>query len=327
MCPFASLLQRTLLCGVFFGLFNKVWAEVPLFIFAGQSNMVGFRTDVSELGNDERAAQPNVFFFGPNDDGEEWSVVDLAKSPTQISQTASGRGFGPEAVVGRTLLESGRFQRIAEVKFVFNGGVNRSFLAAPTDAVAGSYEPGISSTWMPEADLSGAQSLYKELLNRIRRAQVTFAEKYGEKTYIAGFFWMQGESDAQNAHTASLYGRHLHRLITALRRDLGAPDMPFVYGRIRDADIFPEDRLVRAGQDEVADPSHELYQPFVSRVDTDALQMYSTVDPSAGDGPGHYSSQGTWELGRLMAQAYLSLAQPPPGTTASSEKVNRAPDE
>jgi hypothetical protein len=113
-------------------------------------------------------------------------------------------------------------------------GGSRSFLAGPSDAIAGGYGPGISSTWTSGEVASGAQSLYADLLARVRCAQLAFEEKYGEKTYVAGFFWMQGESDAQNTHTASLSGRHLQCLITALPLDLEAPDLPFVYGRIRD---------------------------------------------------------------------------------------------
>jgi len=282
-------------------------AEVPLLIFAGQSNMVGYRTDVNTLSETERQRQPDVFFFGPNDEGVNWAPIELDQGPTQIDQTAGGRGFGPEAVVGQTLIEAGRFSRVGEVKYVFNGGASRSFLAAPADAAAGGYSPGILSSWMPRLKEPGVQSLYEELLARVRAAQDSYRQAFGQKTYIAGFFWMQGESDAQNESTAKLYGRNLRRFIVALRRDLNAPNMPFIYGRIRDTDIFPEDAAVRAGQDAVADPADSLYLPLVACVDTDEFEMFSAVDPQAGDGPGHYSSKGTWQLGKAMAQAYLTL--------------------
>lgn len=282
-------------------------AEVPLLIFAGQSNMVGYRTDVNALSEAERQQQPGVFFFGPNDEGGNWAPIELGKGPTQIDQTASGRGFGPEVTVGQALIDAGRFSRVGEVKYVFNGGANRSFLAAPADAAAGHYSAGILSSWMPQLREPGVQSLYEELLARVRAAQDSYRKTFGEKTYIAGFFWMQGESDAQNENTAKLYGRNLRRFIVALRRDLNAPNMPFIYGRIRDTDIFPEDAAVRAGQDAVANPADSLYLPMVACVDTDEFEMFSAVDPKAGDGPGHYSSKGTWQLGKAMGQAYLTL--------------------
>lgn len=282
-------------------------ADIPLLIFAGQSNMVGYRTDVNTLSESERALQPDVLFFGPNDNGATWAALDLGKTPTQIDQTASGHGFGPEAVVGKALIEAGVFSRVGEVKYVYNGGVNRSFLAAPQDARDGDYAPGILSSWMPRVKDPGVLSLYDELLKRIRAAQEASTAAFGQKTYIAGFFWMQGESDAQNVNTAKVYGRNLRRFILALRRDLNAPDMPFIYGRIRDTEIFPEDLAVRAGQNALADPADPLHLPMVACVDTDGFEMFSAVDPQAGDGPGHYSSRGTWQLGKAMAQAYLSL--------------------
>ena len=44
---------------------------VPIFVFAGQSNAVGVDT-LDELTSDQRAPQPNVLFYGPNENGNTW---------------------------------------------------------------------------------------------------------------------------------------------------------------------------------------------------------------------------------------------------------------
>ena len=47
---------------------------VPIFVFAGQSNAVGVDT-LDELTLDQRAAQPKVLFYGPNENGNTWGAL------------------------------------------------------------------------------------------------------------------------------------------------------------------------------------------------------------------------------------------------------------
>lgn len=308
MNPF--LLGRTLpLFGVFaFTLLAVARAEVPLLIFAGQSNMVGFRTNVADLDKRQSAPQPNVFFYGPNDDGSTWSAIHLAAQPTQLGQTISGHGFGPEASAGQRLIESGKFPRVAIVKYAVNGAHSISFVASPADARKGNYAPGIARSWSPS--LKGAadgSSLYDGLIQRICEARQSFEKQFGEQTYIAGLFWMQGESDACDPYSASIYAKNYRALITALRADLSAPNMPVVFGRIRHSGAFVGDQVVRSQQDELMDTSSPNFLPDSLEVDTDYIEMHSQVAPESGDGSIHYSSQGTWQLGQNMATAFLTL--------------------
>lgn len=286
-------------------------AEVPLLVFAGQSNMVGFRTNVNDLNAIEKAEQPHVWFYGPNDDGKIWANIHLDRHPTQSSQTVSGKGFGPEVSVGQALVAAGRDRRVAIVKFVVNGASDCSFIAPPIQAQSGHHTPGIKQSWSPmirnPANALEAKSLYDGLLNRIHEAQAAFEKQVGEKTYVAAFFWMQGESDAQNEYTASHYGENFHHFATSLRTDLAKPKLPIIFGRIRKSGLFPFDTLVRSQQDSLVDPASPFFLETAACVNTDDCEMYHTVDPSAGDGPGHYSSRGTWQLGESMAKSFQTL--------------------
>lgn len=287
-------------------------AEVPLFIFAGQSNMVGYRTDVADLSDLQPALQPDVFFYGPNDDGQTWAPIHLAEQPTQITQTVSGHGFGPEASVGEILVNSGRFPRVALVKYAVNGAPNASFIASPADARQGHYAPGIARSWSPSVrGAADGTSLYDGLLQRVREARQAYEKQFGEKTYIAGLFWMQGESDACDPYSASIYAKNFRAFITALRTDLDAPKMPVIFGRIRHSGAFPADQVVRAQQDILVAPSSPDYLPHSRLVDTDSMQLHTQVAPDSGDGSVHYSSRGTWHLGQAMAGAYLGLTRTP----------------
>ena len=63
---------------------------VPVFVFAGQSNAVGVDT-LDELRADQRAPQPNVLFYGPNQTGNTWGVfTPSSNSPNRIDGTGRG---------------------------------------------------------------------------------------------------------------------------------------------------------------------------------------------------------------------------------------------
>ena len=48
---------------------------------------------------------------------------------------------------------------------------------------------------------------------------------------LKGILWHQGESDS-NPETASVYEQKLHALIARFRRELSAPDVPFLAGQM-----------------------------------------------------------------------------------------------
>jgi len=47
-----------------------------------------------------------------------------------------------------------------------------------------------------------------------------------------GILWHQGERDAQDDRDATTYSQRLAAMIDDLRRDLNAPDVPFVAGKL-----------------------------------------------------------------------------------------------
>lgn len=67
---------------------------------------------------------------------------------------------------------------------------------------------------------------YKEAIRRTKAAQ-----KSGT---LKGILWHQGESDRKDSN----YHKKLTALIEDLRKDLGAPDLPFVMGQINDGELI-----------------------------------------------------------------------------------------
>lgn len=103
--------------------------------------------------------------------------------------------------------------------------------------------PGVTVGLLPCAYGGKRMDLLKEgsgLYNAVV-AKCKFAQESG---VIKGVLWHQGESDAFNEDRCKVYEGHLHRMIAALRRDVGAPDLPFISGEISIKN-YPKDNPVQ----------------------------------------------------------------------------------
>lgn len=250
---------------------------IPLYIFAGQSNMVGDSTHSAQLPlvDAKLAKEPaNVRFWGPNSDYPgRWGPL---QAPTEIMEPTGHSGFGPE--IGAAPLLAGRNpgMQVAIVKFS-KGGTN------------------LWGDWNPQNDLG----LYPRLIARVTEAKRQLETDTGKAVRIAGFFWMQGESDATLRGPAYWYQKNLTEFIGSVRRDLHAPRMPFVIGRIgdlRNIDFrFPYSGVVRDAQVRVAKTVQRTYY-----VSTDGLDRASLSNI-------HFSTRGTVDLGRRFGDAKAPL--------------------
>lgn len=72
--------------------------------------------------------------------------------------------------------------------------------------------------WVPGADLY--------------RQAVTVARQALPSGRLRGILWHQGEGDASELERATTYGARLAGMVEALRRDLHAPEAPFVAGEL-----------------------------------------------------------------------------------------------
>jgi hypothetical protein len=128
----------------------------------------------------------------------------------------------------------------------------------------------------------------------IRRTKL--AMKSGE---LKGILWHQGESDSR-PELAGKYADRLADLVARLRKDLGAPDVPFVVGGLGDF------ALTRKGESK---PAAVAVQNALKAAPK-RIPRCAFVDASGlqhkGDG-GHFSAPAARELGRRYAKALLGL--------------------
>jgi Carbohydrate esterase, sialic acid-specific acetylesterase len=84
------------------------------------------------------------------------------------------------------------------------------------------------SQWMPDYS---THSLYG---NMVRLAR--FASQYGT---IKGFLSYQGEAETTDRNNVLLYGQRMHALFSAVRQDLGIPDLPIIFVQIGPDPHYP----------------------------------------------------------------------------------------
>jgi hypothetical protein len=148
--------------------------------------------------------------------------------------------------------------------------------------------------------------------NAVRRARI--AMQHGK---LASILWHQGESDTA-APKQAVYAEKLEQLIADLRKDLNAPDVPFILGQLGPF------RTV-TGNDTMNDLL--LHIP-----DTHPNTACATSEglTSIGDGT-HFDAASLREFGYRYAVAYRKLIgkpAPPPyvaPTTRPGEAKDRAP--
>lgn len=292
---------RQLLFSLLLMLAGSVYAgPVRVFLVAGQSNANGSGTDAAALAAAPEDAEI-LFYYrtgAPPADGTDassggaWTHLQAqTDNPGNGNFLNPNGGFGPEIGIGRELY-SNLDTPLAVIKIAYNG----TYLYSDWNAV----------------DPAGFR-LFPVLLAETRTALQALRD-LGHEPWLSGIFWMQGESDAKSAATASpappqpqtadAYPAHLRALVSALRAEWGSERIPVVIGRLAAIDTtnppgssFRYWDSIRAGQEAVAGRDW-----MGAWVDTDDLTKSDWL---------HYDSAGMLTLGQRMAQAWLEAIHKP----------------
>lgn len=249
-----------------------------VFIFAGQSNMVGSDSKVSDIqrfppfaGLD--APQPDVkFSYCLGRENKTTSDGWIALQPVN-------KIVGPELSFARKVTDN---------------------IAAPIAIIkiaAGGTHLG--GDWNP--DNPSGFKMYPLALDWIRQALADL-DRQRIPYRLEGFMWHQGENDMFNPEYMANYGQNLKNLLASWRRDLQAPELRFYIGElctktIWGMDLRPRMYAISVGQKEVANSD-----PLAQYVPT------SHVGVEIGGGVGlhyHYGTLGQLEHGINYADAYL----------------------
>ncbi len=286
--PFA-LLTSCLLVGVSLLQAQEDTATVRVFVFAGQSNMVGSDSKVKDIHRFPpfaglEAPQTGVRFsycLGRENKTTSEGWVDLQPVNNVV---------GPELSFARDVTRNTKAP-IAIIKI----------------AAGGTH---LGGDWNPDEPIGF--KMYPLALGWIRNALADL-EQQGVEYRLEGFMWHQGENDMFNQDYMSNYGENLKNLLASWRRDLKAPNLRFYIGElctktIWGMDLRPRMYAISLGQKDVA-----RNDPLAEYVPT------SHVGVEIGGGVGlhyHYGTLGQLEHGVNYADAYL-------GNIGKAKKVAR----
>ena len=249
-----------------------------VFIFAGQSNMVGSDSRVQDISRFPPFAgleepQKGVKFsycIGREDKLESDGWVDL--------QPVNGV-VGPELSFAREVTRHIKAP-IAIIK-----------CAAGGTHLAGDWNP----------DEPRGFRMYPLALSRVRAALADL-DRRKIPYRLEGFVWHQGENDMFEEGAMPAYGANLTNFLARWRRDLDAPSLRFYIGELCTKTVWGMDMRARmyaisVGQRQVTDAD-----PLADYVPT------SHVGVEIGGGSGlhyHYGTLGQLEHGVNYAAAYL----------------------
>ncbi len=249
-----------------------------VFIFAGQSNMVG---------SDSRVKDINRFPPFAGVDQPQDKVLFSYNIGREEKRTSNGWvHLQPvDDVVGPELSFARRVSR--EIK---------APIAIIKCAAGGTT---LGADWNPD-EPSGFK-LYPEALKLI---QLSLAELDRKKVAyrIEGFMWHQGENDMFSDEFKPNYGNNLKNFLAKWRRDLEAPDLKFYIGELCTKTIWGMDNrdnmyAIRAGQKAVTESD-----PLAEYIPT----SHDAVEIGGGEGLHyHYGTLGQLEHGMNYADAYL----------------------
>ena len=280
------LLYLTFLCAFTMSLPLKARAgqdekTVRVFIFAGQSNMVGSDSKLQDIKRFPpfaglEAPQEKVLFsysIGRENKMESKGWVELK---------AVNNVVGPELSFARKVTSHTKAP-IAIIK-VAAGGTH------------------LGGDWNPDEPIGF--KMYPLALDVVRESLADL-DKRGMKYRIEGFMWHQGENDMFNEDYMKNYGKNLKNFLASWRRDLKLPGLKFYIGElctktIWGMDLRPRMYAISLGQKEVTgnDPLAE-YIPTAH------------VGVEIGGGVGlhyHYGTLGQLQHGENYATAYLRAA-------------------
>lgn len=241
--------------------------KLRVFILAGQSNMTG-AGQAAELPAPYNQPHERIRIWAHH----RWEYLVPSKN------------FGPEISFTHRLADLYPEDTIGIIKV----------------AIGGTGILAFSPTWSREqADRSKdghKGNLYKDITDAVTSARAIAPFE------LAGFLWRQGGTDMPYPDLAAAYLDHFTRMITALRSDLKAPDMPVFAGNyMTNAELEPRRAELDAkkpGMSTVIKAQNDAAEKLPHTI----IVVHGEKLPTRPDGV-HYNTEGQLLFGRMFADA------------------------
>ena len=212
-------------------------SEMPVYLFIGQSNMLGYKSYSSGLSENK-----------------------MVHPATKVFRAGRWQLYTPENQFGPELSAVVMLSRSKEAGLI-------KLAVSSTSLLAWSLNWSEEKAALTDNQKSGF--LYKKLLGIVSKAGKS------KKIDIRAIFLMQGETDAKYEIAASQYKKNLIELIVALRRDLNRPGLPFILGRIDPpSSCCPYRDVVRKAQFDVAGELTSVVMVSIDDLSRQADQLH-----------------------------------------------------
>jgi hypothetical protein len=226
--------------------------KVKVFILAGQSNMEG-KAKMSLLEYQAEQPETKDFFQHLKKDGK-WVVRDdawinfLDRRGNLTVGFGSPKCIGPELEFGNVVAD--HFQeQVLIIKTAWGGKSLGCDFRPPSSGLPSAEKLSklLQQTnernkkrKMPEITLDEVKDMHgkyyrlmlEEIGDTLRQLKTRFPQYKGQGYEIAGFIWFQGWNDMFDPDFRANYGKHMANFIRDVRKDMNAPDLPFVIGQM-----------------------------------------------------------------------------------------------
>ncbi|MEM9414356.1 MAG: sialate O-acetylesterase [Planctomycetota bacterium] len=170
-------------------------------------------------------------------------------------------------------------------------------------------------------------SSYRNMLDEVRTALAELDERFpelaGREVELCGFVWFQGWNDQYGELAPGEYESNMQHFINDVRRDLEAPDLPFVIGAMgQNGSSEPQGNMLVVRNAQLAMNEVPEFEGNVKTILTDVLvdtaaeELYPTWRDNieawervGSDHAYHYLGSAIWfnRIGEAFAQAMLEL--------------------
>ena len=159
-----------------------------------------------------------------------------------------------------------------------------------------------------------AGAFYRQMMtivrDRLKNYESDFPELKGCKPEIAGFGWHQGWNDGCSKEMTAEYEKNMANFITDVRKELGAPNLPFVIANTgqngaQTKGTFAE--LCQAQMNIGDAKKHPEFRGTVTSIDTRPFKATEDLSPSGFGYHWNHSGETHYKIGESMGQAMVKL--------------------
>jgi len=267
--------------------------KIKVFVLSGQSGMAGFGRS-HELPDALRKGNDRVLMF---EDGKWQPLRPFHVYPESLRKKfgLTEFSFGPEIGFAHAIAEAWPNETIGIVKQAAGG----------TGVLA--WHPNWTKEQADRTKNAGRGNLFKALTSKVNAACAA-----GD-CELMGFVWLQGARDMSFVDVAKEYLPNLKAVVDGVRKEVGAEDMPFIYGSKRPSVANLPDDLSDLVPTEIKGKRPGAL--WVLKAQWDAQKAIPNakmvINPDLEQHPEdfHLSTAGNLEQGRILAEGYLDVAR------------------